>query len=451
MTGAASRLSTSADEPVPVRVVAQKIGEWIGRLGEIWVEGQIAQLTRRPGVATQFLTLRDTDANISLTVTCPRGILDEAITEGSRVVLRARPDFYLERGTLSLRATVIRQVGLGELLAALERLKRLLVAEGVFAADRKVPLPFLPHTIGLITGRASAAERDVVENARRRLPGARFRIENVAMQGPSSVTEVVAALQRLEADPDVEVIVIARGGGGVEDLLPFSNETLVRAVSAARTPVVSAIGHETDTPLLDLVADLAASTPTDAAKRIVPDLSAERTRLAELRARIRRCVQRRLAGEAQLMAGLPERLRTAMYGRLAREGEQIRIARTRLQHRMQSLLAGASADLVHVRARVLALSPQSTLERGYAVVTRTSDAAVVRTPAEATGPLRVRVAGGEFQAEPVQSGQSAPRPLTATAPTGKALTGKALTGTAQPCRRASVAEESELDGIGSNT
>src|SRR5579885_1709848 len=275
-----ARLETSEESPIPVRVVAMKIGDWIARLGEIWIEGQIAQLTRRPGVSTQFLTLRDPDANISLTVTCPRTILPDEVAEGSRVVLRARPDFYLERGTLSLRATEIRPVGLGELLARLEELRRLLAAEGLFAADRKRALPFLPRTIGLITGRASAAERDVVENARRRLPGARFRLENVAMQGTNAVLEVVDALRRLDRDPDVDVIVIARGGGSVEDLLPFSNETLVRAVADARTPVVSAIGHETDTPLLDLVADLAASTPTDAARRIVPDLAEESRTLA---------------------------------------------------------------------------------------------------------------------------------------------------------------------------
>src|SRR5436305_8798000 len=170
-----ARLETSAESPLPVRVVAIRIGEWIGRLGEIWVDGQIAQLSRRPGMATQFLTLRDPDANISLSVTCPRGVLPDTVTEGTRVVLRARPDFYLERGTLSLRATEVRQVGLGELLARLEQLKRLLAAEGLFAADRKRRLPFLPSCVGLITGRASAAERDVVENARRRVPGIRFR------------------------------------------------------------------------------------------------------------------------------------------------------------------------------------------------------------------------------------------------------------------------------------
>jgi exodeoxyribonuclease VII large subunit len=348
-------------------------------------------------VATQFLTLRDPDANVSLLVTCPRGVLPDSVAEGARIVVRARPDFYLERGTLSLRATEVREVGLGELLARIEALRRLLAAEGLFAAERKRPLPFLPRTIGLVTGRASAAERDVVENARRRLPGARFRLENVAMQGANAVLEVVDAIQRLDRDPAVDVIVIARGGGSVEDLLPFSNETLVRAVAAALTPVVSAIGHETDRPLLDLVADVAASTPTDAAKRIVPDLDAELRGIAELRERARACIRSRLRREAELMAGLPGRLRRTMHARLSREREDNTALRARSRQRIAALLDAAHADLEHVRARVRALSPQATLDRGYAVVRR-ADGTVVRAPADAVGRLRVRVAGGEFDA-----------------------------------------------------
>lgn len=392
-----ARLETSAESPVPVRVVALRIGEWIARLGEIWVDGQVAQLSRRPGVATQFLTLRDANANVSLTVTCGRGVLPDSVVEGSRVVLRARPDFYLERGTLSLRATEIRPVGIGELLARLEALRTLLAAEGLFAAERKRGLPFLPRTIGLITGRASAAERDVVENARRRLPGARFRLENVAMQGTNAVTEVVDALARLDRDPDVDVIVIARGGGSVEDLLPFSNESLVRAVAATRTPVVSAIGHDTDRPLLDLVADLAASTPTDAAKRIVPDLSDELRQVTELRRRTRARIHARLDRERELMAGLPERLRRTVRDRLQRETGETAALRDRTRRRLGVQLDAARADLEHVRARVRALSPQATLDRGYAVVRRL-DGTLVRTPTDAVGSLRVRVAGGEFDA-----------------------------------------------------
>jgi exodeoxyribonuclease VII large subunit len=392
-----TKLQSSADDPIPVRVVAQRLGEWISRLGEIWVDGQIAQLTRRQGQATQFLTLRDPDANISLTVTCGRGVLADSIAEGARVVLRARPDFYIERGTLSLRATEIRPVGLGELLARLEQLKRLLAAEGLFATDRKRRLPFLPRTIGLITGRASAAERDIVENTRRRYPGAVFRIVNVATQGASAVNEVVAAVEELDSDREVDVIVIARGGGSVEDLLPFSNETLIRTVSACRTPVVSAIGHETDTPLLDLVADLAASTPTDAAKRIVPDLDEELRAIAQLRTRARASVQRRINAETELMAQLPMRLRRTIHGQLDRARTDVQSTRDRIDRRLRGLLENANSDLEHVRARVRALSPQATLERGYAVVQR-ADGTVVRAPDDAIGPLRVRVAGGEFGA-----------------------------------------------------
>ena len=374
-----------------------KIGEWIARLGEIWVEGQIAQLTRRPGVSTQFLTLRDADANISLSVTCPRAILDDSIVEGTRVVLRARPDFYLERGSLSLRATEIRQVGLGELLARLEALKRLLAAEGLFAAEHKRRLPFLPRRIGLITGRASAAERDVVENARRRLPAAQFTIENVATQGSNAVTEIVDALRRLDADPEVDVIVIARGGGSVEDLLPFSNETLIRAVAAARTPVVSAIGHETDVPLLDHVADLAASTPTDAAKRIVPDLADELRAIDEARRRLRGHVRRAIDRELELRLGVPERMRAALRGRLTRERADADAAQDRSRRRIAGLLDAARVDVEHMRARLTSLSPQGTLDRGYAVV-RLADGSVVRNADQASGKLRVRVARGEFTA-----------------------------------------------------
>ena len=392
-----ARLETSAENPVPVRTVAVRIGEWISRLGEVWIDGQIAQLTRRPGQVTQFLTLRDPDANISMNVTCQRGVLPDSVVEGSRVVLRARPDFYLERGTLSLRATEVRQVGLGELLARLEALRKLLAAEGLFAAERKRPLPFLPQRIGLITGRASAAERDVVDNTRRRVPGARFEVINVAMQGPTAANEVVDALHRLDADPAVDLIVIARGGGSIEDLLPFSNESLVRAVSEALTPVVSAIGHETDRPLLDLAADLAASTPTDAAKRIVPDLVEEQRAVTELRSRARASVRGRADRERELIAGLPERLRRIVRIRLGSEADEAQALRLRARRRFAGLVDAARGDLEHVRARVRALSPQATLDRGYAVV-RTDAGVVVRTPDDAVGALRVRVAGGEFGA-----------------------------------------------------
>jgi exodeoxyribonuclease VII large subunit len=396
--GSGGRLESSPEAPLALRRVSLAIASWIGRLGEIWVEGQVASLTRRSGVSTQFLVLRDTEANISMTVTCARAVLDAAdVTEGARIVLRARPDFYTERGTLQLRATEIRQVGLGELLARLARLRALLAAEGLFAQQRKKPLPFLPNVIGLITGRASAAERDVVENARRRLPAARFRIENVATQGPSAAAEVIAAVQRLDADRAVDVIVIARGGGSVEDLLPFSSEALVRAVADCRTPVVAAIGHETDEPLVNFAADFAASTPTDAAKRIVPDLEEQSRLLADLAARARRAIRARIDREAELMADLPERLHRSLRGRVDRESRDVLALRERAHRRTRGLVESAASDLAHVRARVVALSPQATLDRGYAVVQH-RDGRVVRSADDvgAGEPLDVRVSAGRL-------------------------------------------------------
>src|SRR3954449_11213836 len=303
-------MESSAESPLPVRTVALAIGGWVGRLGRGWVEGQITQLTRRPGQATCFLVLRDTAAEMSLQVAAPRSLvdaLDPPLVEGGRVVVWARPEFRPQRGTLSLTAYDVRPVGVGALLARLEQLRKTLAAEGLFAAERKRPLPFLPHTIGLVTGRASAAERDVVDNARRRWPAVRFRIENVAVQGPYAVTEVVGALQRLGADPEVDVIVVARGGGSVEDLLPFSDETMVRAVVATRVPVVTAVGHESDVPLVDHAADRRASTPTDAAKLVVPDVAEELARVTVMRRRAYRCVAARLDGEQHRLDGLRTR------------------------------------------------------------------------------------------------------------------------------------------------
>ncbi|HEX6756115.1 MAG TPA: exodeoxyribonuclease VII large subunit [Mycobacteriales bacterium] len=391
---------TSPDSPWPVRVVAMKIAEWVARLGEVWVEGQLTQVDRRPGAATAFLTLRDPAADVSVRVTCRREVLDGlALVEGARVVVRARPDYYVGRGTLTLRATEVRPVGVGELLARLDRLRRLLHAEGLFAPERKKPLPFLPSKVGLVTGRASAAERDVLENARRRWPAVRFRVEAVPVQGPSAVPEIVDALHRLDHDPDVEVIVVARGGGSVEDLLPFSDEALLRAVAALRTPVVSAIGHEPDSPLLDLVADVRCSTPTDAGKRVVPDVAEELSRVDALRARGRRVlgdrVDRGLA-ELEALRRTGRRVVTVHYGRSI---EEVRSLRERARRSVRAQLEAAEADLVHSRARVAALSPAATLRRGYAVVQR-ADGTVVRGPSDVDigERLRLRLADGELTA-----------------------------------------------------
>ena len=301
---------TTAEQPWPVRLLSMKIGEYVEKMSTLWVEGQVVQLTRRPGARTAYLTLRDPDVDMSLSVSIQVNALDAMpgpLGEGARVVLQAKPAFWTQRGSLVLDARQIRPVGVGELLARLEYLKRHLAQEGLFDPDRKRPLPFLPRRVGLVCGRASAAERDVVENARRRWPATRFEVRQVAVQGSTAVAEVTAALAELDAHPEVDVIVIARGGGGVEDLLPFSNETLVRAVAAVRTPVVSAIGHDVDTPLLDLVADHRASTPTDAAKAVVPDAVAERAAVTGARQRARQALAGRLHHERRRLVELRSR------------------------------------------------------------------------------------------------------------------------------------------------
>jgi exodeoxyribonuclease VII large subunit len=392
---------STPEEPWPVRVVSQKLSGWVARLGWVWVDGQVAQITRRPGTATVFLTLRDPSADLSLTVTTNRDVLDAGapgLAEGARVVLHAKPEFYPARGTLSLRADEIRQVGLGELLARLEKLKRLLAAEGLFDRARKRPLPFLPNRVGLITGRASAAERDVLTNARRRWPAVQFRVINVAVQGPAAVPQIIEALKVLDADESVDVIVLARGGGSVEDLLPFSDEALCRAVFACRTPVVSAIGHETDTPLVDYVADLRASTPTDAAKRVVPDLAEEMRLIRLARQRLDRAIGHLLDRESQRIEALRSRPVLArpqiMLDHRIAEVTALRDRAARcLEHRVDA----ARNELRHTVARLRALSPAATLERGYAIVQRGNGQVVRAADEVASGEsLRIRVAGGEF-------------------------------------------------------
>src|SRR3954447_25963864 len=293
-------MDTSPEQPAPVRQIANAISGWIDRLGAVWVEGQVAQFNRRQGMNTVFMTLRDTVADISIPLTCSRQLFDSLnppMVEGASVVVHAKPSFYANRGNLSLYAREIRMVGLGELLARIERRRQLLAAEGLFAAERKRRLPFLPRTVGLVTAPSSAAERDVVENGRRRWPAVRFAVRYAAMQGTGAAAEGIEGGGRLDRDPAVDVIVIARGGGSVEDLLPFSDEGLLRAVFAARTPVVSAIGHESDSPLLDLVADVRASTPTDAAKTVVPGVAEELARIEQLRDRGRRLLEAWLTRE----------------------------------------------------------------------------------------------------------------------------------------------------------
>jgi exodeoxyribonuclease VII large subunit len=392
-------LESSAESPVPVRTVAKGLTDWIGRLGRVWVEGQVTELTRRPGQATAFLVLRDTAVEMSLRVSCRGRMLDDLdppLTEGSRVVVWGKPEYWAARGSLTFAAAEIRPVGVGALLARIEALRAVLAAEGLFASERKRPLPFLPRRVGLITGRASAAERDVVENARRRWPSVEFRTEAVAVQGTYAVTEILEALARLDADPQIDVIVIARGGGSMEDLLPFSDEALVRAVATAFTPVVSAVGHETDVPLLDHVADRRASTPTDAAKLIVPDHAEESDRIRTALARARRCVVHLLESEQHRIDALLSRPSIGdPYGVVAGWGGVVDDLRRRADRAALSLLTQHEAELTGLRGQVTALSPQATLDRGYAVVQR-SDRSIVRDAATVPEgePLTARVATG---------------------------------------------------------
>ena len=376
-------LETTAESPVPVRTVLRMVGEWVGRLGRVWVEGQIAELNRRGN--TVFLTLRDPVAAVSARVVCTRAVFeanDPPPAEGARVVIWARPDFNVSRGSFSLTALELRAVGIGELLARLERLRRSLAAEGLFAAERKRALPFLPGMVGLICGRDSAAERDVLKNAALRWPAVRFRVEQVAVQGAYAVEEIVAALQRLDADPAVDVIIVARGGGSIEDLLPFSDETLIREVAACRTPVVSAIGHEQDTPILDYVADVRASTPTDAARRVVPDVSEQIALIGQLRARAHRSVAGRIDRELSWLAAIKSRPALANPVReIERQAELVTALTQRARRCLSATLDRASDDVSHTRARLLALSPAATLRRGYAIVQH-GDSSVVRSAAE---------------------------------------------------------------------
>jgi exodeoxyribonuclease VII large subunit len=393
---------SSPESPLPVRTVARMISAWVAKLGRVWIEGQITEVSRRSGMRVAFLTLRDPVADVSLRVAAGPAMV-EGLREGARVVLWGQPEMHLTRGSLQLVAHEIRPVGAGELLARIERLKAVFAAEGLFAAARKRSLPFLPHTVGLITGRGSAAERDVVENARRRWPAVRIAIREVAVQGPFAVTEVCDAISMLDRDPEIDVIVIARGGGSLEDLLPFSDEALCRLVSASLTPVVSAIGHEQDTPLLDLVADVRASTPTDAAKQVVPDVGEQTQAVQQLRARGRRAVTGRLDAEQARINALASRpaLRDPQSG-LVHRSQEVGALLARARRTAGILIDREDQSLQHQLARVRALSPAATLARGYAVVQQ-QDGTVLRNAGVVSGGerLAVRLAEGRLEVEVV--------------------------------------------------
>ena len=374
-------LETTAENPWPVRLLSSKIADYVARMPSVWVEGQVVDLNAHNSSGTAWLKLRDTDVDMSLSVTIPKRVLAALpdVGEGSHVVVQAKPEYWVKRGTLQLAARTIRAVGIGDLLARIEQLKRVLAAEGLFDRERKHPLPFLPARVGLICAPKAKARDDVLVNARDRWPQVAFEIREVAVQGPSCVGQVVRAIADLDAHPEVDVIVITRGGGAVEDLLPFSNEAMIRAAAAARTPIVSAIGHETDAPLLDLVADYRASTPTDAAKRVVPDIAQERLGLDAARQRLRSVLRHRVEAERHRLAALrsrpvlvdPARILDVHVSALA-------TARERARRALADRVGRTGAEIETLRTALRTLSPQATLDRGYAVL-RTANGEVVRS------------------------------------------------------------------------
>jgi len=397
---------TSSESPAPVRVVSEAIKDYVERLGPIWIEGEISELNERSG-GMAFMRLRDTSVDMSLSVMCYKNVLAAAqpLPANARVVIHAKASWFTKNGSLTMSAKEIRQVGVGELLARLEALKGVLAAEGLFSADRKVALPKLPRKVGLICGRNTDAEKDVVENARRRWPAVEFEIREVAVQGAAAVVEVSAALRELEEIEDVDVIIITRGGGSFEDLLPFSDESLVRLAASCETPIVSAIGHEKDSPLLDLVADYRASTPTDAAKHVVPDIEQEISDINKIRDRMYRRLLSSVEFELNQIAQLRNRpvMKDPSVMIKVRK-DDLTALRDRSHRGFKALLDIEKKEIKGVIAHLRSLSPQSTMDRGYSVV-QSDDGNIVRdaTKLKAGSVLRIRAAKGEAKASVLAS------------------------------------------------
>ncbi len=387
-------------------MVSEAIKEYVERLGPIWIEGEISELNERSG-GMAFMRLRDTSVDMSLSVMCYKNVLAavQPLPANARVVIHAKASWFTKNGSLTMSAKEIRQVGVGELLARLEALKGVLAAEGLFSADRKVALPKLPRKVGLICGRNTDAEKDVVENARRRWPAVEFEIREVAVQGAAAVVEVSAALRELESMDEVDVIIITRGGGSFEDLLPFSDESLVRLAASCETPIVSAIGHEKDSPLLDLVADYRASTPTDAAKRVVPDIEQEISDINKIRDRMYRRLLSSVEYELNQIALLRNRpvMKDPSVMIKVRK-DDLSALRDRSHRGFKALLDIEKKEIKGVIAHLRSLSPQSTMDRGYAVV-QSDDGKIVRdaTKLKAGSVLRIRAAKGEAKASVLAS------------------------------------------------
>jgi len=393
---------SAPETPLAVSHVSRMIGDYIARLGTIWVEGQLSEVN--PGRGLTYISMRDIEADAVLKLHAAPGIL-EAVTpkieQGSRVIAQVKADWWPRRGTMQFKVLQIRAVGLGELMARLEALKATLAAEGLFSVERKQPLPFLPRRVGLVCGQNSDAMHDVIKNAKRRWPDVVFEVREVAVQGVSAVRQVSEAIRELDAIDDIDVIVVTRGGGSFEDLLPFSDESLMRVVANAVTPIVAAIGHEEDRPIIDYVADYRASTPTDAARKIVPDVEQEIAALSSARSTMRQIVEQALTYREQQLTVLRSRPAlanpAALIDQRLIENHSLRIA---LHNRLTTKITLAAAHLRGAQSTLRALSPQGTLERGFAIV-RTQDGKIVKNSKTIAVDenLRIRFAEGEINAK----------------------------------------------------
>jgi len=396
----AAKQGAIPESPLAVGQVSRMIGDYIARLGIIWVEGQLSEVSTGRGLT--YLSLRDVEADAMLKLHAAPGLIEAVspkIEQGSRVIAQVKADWWPRRGTMQFKVLQIRAVGLGELMARLEALKSMLAAEGLFAAERKKPLPFLPRRVGLVCGKNSDAMHDVIENAKRRWPDVTFEVREVKVQGVTAVREVSQAIRELDAIDDIDVIVVTRGGGSFEDLLPFSDESLLRVVAKAITPIVAAIGHEEDRPIIDYVADYRASTPTDAARRIVPDVEQEIAALTTARATMRQVVEQALRYREQQLAVL--RSRPALANPAALIDQRLSEnhgLRTALHSRVATKIALEAAHLRGAQSTLRALSPQGTLERGFAIV-RTQDGQIVKSAdsVKVGDELRVRFAAGDIE------------------------------------------------------
>jgi exodeoxyribonuclease VII large subunit len=395
-----SRVS-SEQTPWSVANFTNTLKEWITRLGNVWVEGQISQISPKKDVF--FGELRDLVADKGFSIHSRRPDVLAAVSElsaGDRVVALVHPDFWERSGKTSMDVLAIRKVGLGELLERIERLRQQLIKEGLTLAERKQPLPFLPNLIGLITGANSDAEKDVLQNTKARWPEVRFKVQHTPVQGDKAAPEIIKAIELLDADPEVDVIVLARGGGSFQDLLVFSDEKVVRAVASCKTPIVSAIGHENDRPLTDEVADVRASTPTDAAKLIVPEVIEERKKISQALERIGLRVVGFVQNQIDLILGIRSRPILANPFTLVDERAlQISQLEQSLSSQINNTLEKQQLLITGLRGQVRALSPKLTLDRGYAVV-RDLNGHVLTEPRQAkTGQkLKITLSGGDLGA-----------------------------------------------------